>query len=235
MITEKQFIFNFSFFWRSLLPTSSLFVAKLNDEFYGRRLDHLNSIVDGRRRSFSSYVSFNLFADTVSKGLNLETMTDAEYRTLETSYRDRFRELAEQDWELYRELSAIELIETKEISRRLLHVFGDGDSVTPNPHFKGCGFLEDCYGDVIFEDTLYEIKMVERNFRLVDCKQLITYCALNYSSKQYHIQNVALFNPRNGKISKHNIDDFCFMISGKSSMSLFSEVIEFVSGGGVSR
>lgn len=120
--------------------------------------------------------------------------------------------------------------------------FGEGDMVqrrkvtmTVSPHFPGCGFVDESEGDLLIGNTLYEIKSADRNFRLVDFRQVLVYLALNTSARTYDIRSVGLINPRTGDYFEIKVDEFARSISGKHSTELFSEVISFVSGGGVSR
>lgn len=238
MISEKQFIFNFNFFWNSLLPTSSLFLSKINEDLYERRFDYLHSPITGRRRSFISYISFQLFTLASKQAIQLNEFQYDQYKLTEVQYINQFSELEEDDPEITAPLEIQEFYEAISLANRLYSYFSsvaNGNQLLTNPFFKGCGFLSNCIGDVIVNETLYEIKMVNRNFRIYDCKQILTYCALNYVSKQYPISNVALFNPRSGKLANFNIDDFCLTLSGKSSTFLFGEIVEFISGGGISR
>ncbi|WP_127575732.1 hypothetical protein [Paenibacillus barengoltzii] len=237
MISEKEFIFNFSFFWKSILPTSSLFLKKINDELYTKEYEYLNSGITGRRRSFISYVSFQIYVCFANKQYQEDQFTFETYKLIEPEYIKRFCELDSDDSEITLPLNVIEYEETMILAQRLYKFFSSNynNQIVTNPAFKGCGYLNNCYGDIIADDTLYEIKMVNRNFRIQDCKQLLTYSALNYATKQYQINNVALFNSRSGKLVKMNIDDFCLTLSGKSATFLFGEIIEFISGGGVSR
>lgn len=237
MISEKQFIFSFSFFWKSILPTSTLFLKKINGELYTRQYEYLHSNITGRRRSFLSYVSFQIYVAIANKQFDQDDFSFQVYKSIEAEFIKKFRELESEDPEITAPLDVTEFEETMILADRLNNFFSTtaNEQIITNPSFKGCGYLNNCYGDIIADDTLYEIKMVNRNFRIQDCKQLLTYCALNHATKQYKINNVALFNSRSGKLIKMNIDDFCLTLSGKSSTSLFGEIIEFISGGGVSR
>lgn len=237
MISEKQFIYNFNFFWNSLLPTSSLLIKKINEDLYVRQNEYLQSSITGRRRSYISFISFQLFTKATEELIALDNFPYVSYQMIEGIYIDQFSELEEDDPDITSPLKSFEYSEALILAQRLLAYFSkiSEGSITTNPAFKGCGFLNNCFGDTIVDETLYEIKMVNRNFRIQDCKQLLTYCALNYASKQYSISAVALYNPRSGKVATFKINDFCLLMSGKSSTVLFGEIIEFVSGGGVSR
>ena len=122
------------------------------------------------------------------------------------------------------------------IAERLRKFFKNGGrKVVVRPIFYGCGFIDTSEGDVIFGDTLYEVKTVERTFRSSDVRQVLTYAALNSGSGQYSISRFGLFNPRRGNYCELDLDDVCVGISGRPAQELFSIVIETISSGDISR
>ena len=111
----------------------------------------------------------------------------------------------------------------------------DGRKIITAPIFPGCGFVDRSFGDLLVGDTLYEVKSGDRNFRLMDVKQILVYLALNIISHSHDINYVGFVNPRVGIYYKLGISDFAYAISGKNMIQLLSDIIEFVSSGGVSR
>ena len=127
-------------------------------------------------------------------------------------------------------------VEIRELSGRLCREFlGPRMKSVIRPVFLGCGYIETSEADLICNGTFYEIKTVNRHFRGVDVRQVITYCALNFASKQFFIQNIGLFNPRSGLICDINMDEVCRGIAGVTSDELFATIIETVSSGETSR
>lgn len=240
MISEKQFVENYEFFWKSALPMTKFFLRKINLELTEMRDKFLDSGIYGRRRSFISQVGFIFFADSIKNKyeLKLESIPNGKLNEVQDKCKLQFNNYSNDEVNITAELDQNELVEAIELGFRMKQFFSTYqgiDNIVISPKFNGCGFLDNCYGDVLIDDTLYEIKMVNRNYRANDCKQLMVYCALNYMSNQYAITNVALYNPRLGKHFKTEINQFCLMISGKSSSELFGEIIDFVSGGGISK
>lgn len=92
------------------------------------------------------------------------------------------------------------------------------------PKFSGLGKLNTCEGDVFADGTLYEVKAGGRPFRSLDLRQLILYLTLNRFSGQYDIQNLGLYNPRQGFhfLIPHN--EFSMHFSGLSSEELCHRV-----------
>ena len=102
-----------------------------------------------------------------------------------------------------------------------------------NPLFNGCGIIKNCYGDVIADCDLFEIKATKKFFEPKDIRQLLTYCALNYNNKKFNIKNVGIYNPKIGQYFKINIDDLCLLVSGKDSTYVFNEILNFISSYGI--
>ena len=87
------------------------------------------------------------------------------------------------------------------------------------PYFKGCGLIDECFGDVIMGDTLYEIKSVSGNFIMEHFKQVFVYFALNYISKNYSLKNIAIYNPRKDLCFKIPIRISSFTFKGTATIS----------------
>lgn len=60
------------------------------------------------------------------------------------------------------------------------------------PKFAGCGEIMAAEGDLIVGQTLYEIKAGNRPFRILDLRQVLTYCALNSLQPISTINEIAL-------------------------------------------
>lgn len=96
-----------------------------------------------------------------------------------------------------------------------------------SPAFSGCGAISSCFGDVLTNDSLYEIKSGEREFRSSDIKQLLVYTTLNFSKHNNSIKNIALLNPRLGKAVSLDLKDSIEIASGKCATDAFYELINF--------
>jgi hypothetical protein len=97
------------------------------------------------------------------------------------------------------------------------------------PRFAGCGLVEACDGDVFAEATLIEVKAGDRNYRSIDLRQVLTYCALNFASKQRDIASVCLVNPRRGVYFLRSLDQICGAISGHSEATVLAAIVEYLS------
>lgn len=70
-----------------------------------------------------------------------------------------------------------------------------------DPSFDGLGFLNSAEGDILFGDSLIEVKAGYRNFSVNDIRQLLVYLTLNHYSRSPHeINKVELYNPRMGAV-----------------------------------
>ena len=89
--------------------------------------------------------------------------------------------------------------------------------------------FQQCKADVLFGETLYDIKAGDRDFRLVDVRQLITYCALNHAVSNYTINKVGVVNPRLGVFFNVGVDELVEGMTGTSAVELFEEITTFLS------
>jgi len=102
------------------------------------------------------------------------------------------------------------------------------ETLTIQPRFKGCGILNSCYGDFLCDDCLYEVKMVDRNLRSVDLRQILIYCALNYQSRQFKINTACVINPRRGIAFRFDLENLAQRIARKNSAELFHQISDFL-------
>lgn len=121
------------------------------------------------------------------------------------------------------------------ITLRLLAFFPLGKSKIIRPKFQGCGFINACEGDVIFNNHLFEIKAGDRTFRVSDLRQLLTYAALAHASGNLEFSRIGLFNPRTGLSWSKSIDDVCLSISGLRSNDVLPKIVDQMLFGSVSR
>jgi hypothetical protein len=135
-------------------------------------------------------------------------------------------QLAEHEWQ-----------QANELRWRLSTFFDERRSgnLVMFPKFKGCGLLDECAGDVLTGQTLYEVKAGGRFFRSIDLRQLLIYSMLNWRGGTYEIKNVGMFNPRVGIYYEAELSEVCYQVSGKSADELFTDMSQVVSGSDFSR
>lgn len=239
MISEKTFASTYNSVWQELIPTGEGFVRLMN--LARLHFDNpIKSNSDPKRRALINELAFLLFKTSAETGKTLEEIFKSEesrdqignqgvtfIQRFKGSNDDKASETTDDEWR-----------ESLEISKRFrvfLRYQEIGAQINTAPSFQGCGFIDDCAGDVLVGDTLYEVKAGDRPFRLVDVRQAVVYLALNHVSAKYQINHVGFVNTRLGTYYKVKATQFAFGISGKSLIELLSEIIDFISSGGVSR
>ena len=235
VIGASRFAGVYGSFWRSVTPTIDLFVRKVNIELYERVDNPCDYQVDPIRSALVAETAFALFdehsrndGDRVRFFERFVTQATAEAR----------RRLARLNAEgIGDDLNPNELSAVQELFRRLSSFFVDrhGMELVVRPEFPGCGFVDRSEGDVIYGDALFEIKAVDRNFRSIDIKQLITYAALNHKSRSYLFRDIGIFNPRRGTEFRMGLDDVCMEVSGISAIELLEIIAYSIASGEVSR
>lgn len=223
-----------------MTPTCDLFVRKLNLELYERVFPPMNSGVSPVRRALLNEIAFGLLRLTVARARarNDNPILQQEVDSVVSQARARVASLEADPTILDTALSTQEKQDYAEQTRRLNRMLvagADPASILMDPPFPGCGILDNCRGDLVRGQTLFEVKAGDRSFRSVDVRQLITYAALNYQSKAYSIERVGLVNPRLGVRFETELEVLCKEVSGRSAPDLLSDLIYSLSSGDASR
>jgi len=101
------------------------------------------------------------------------------------------------------------------------------ESIYFKPCLKGYSFIPDLVADILIDDTLYEIKTVNRNFKSSDLKQLFLYLALKQTSKSENWKYAGLYNPRKGTYCKFSVKKIVYDLSGgKTPNEAFENLLE---------
>lgn len=238
MIDASAFASKHNAFWTLYAPTSEHFVRRLNLEFCERFCVPMVKQDIEVRRALVAELGFSLFVEQERLKL-LEprrAMTEENFNLAWADTQRVLRPLMSAPYDIGSGLTETEKIEVTDIQMRLEHFFQSRKrTIKSRPQFLGCGYVDMSEGDIISDKTLFEIKTVDRTFRSIDIRQLISYCALNHVSGQYDIKNLGLFNPRRGTFVEYEIDDVTLEISGRSSQDLFDIIVEAISSGDISR
>lgn len=221
MISETSFSRGYSSFWLEHTPWLSDFVSSINQGIVERVFIPLGDIDDPKFRSANNVIAFTLFKNKYSYGIN--------------NINDSFEE-AEMVLKYYPrngldkyQLNKVNKSAINKLCDRLLKFYSK-KSLVFNPKFAGCGILENCEGDVHFDNTLVEVKAGDRGFSPIDVRQLIVYSALNWlSSKPYSILEIELFNPRQGLFWNENIEDLILTVSSLPMEDLFDSMGKYLS------
>lgn len=238
MISEKKFASLFNSFWQELIPTGEAYVRAMNMAKLHFNIP-MDSQSDPSRRGIINEIGFLLFASSVKNSVNLNLVYNS----------NELEKVSSQAWMLaqnYQREGDSEIIsptqqeqaEGLQIAKRIEEYFYEmepNETIFPSPMFSGCGYIDSCAGDLLVGNTLYEVKAGDRAFRLSDVKQVLVYLALNSSIAKYNILNVGFLNPRVGIYYKVSVSEFSVAISGKNSVELLVDIVDYISSGGVSR
>lgn len=235
MITASQFARQYASTWAVLTPMSEEFVRHVNGAWCERIYTPIRSKVSRYRRALVNEIAFQIFANKArtgrSSGLNeLEEEVDIIFQKIIKN--ERWAWLSDTN-----ELNDLERQEIDALAQRLRYFFLRDASVGLqfNPPFRGCGIIENAFGDVIKGDTLYEVKASGRFFRSVDLRQLLIYSALNKEAGTYQFTDIGMYNPRIGIYYQGKLSEVCYEVSGRSGEELLGDIIERAAGSDISR
>lgn len=235
MISETTFSGSYTSIWKSIAPTLDVFVRRANLNLYERVFPPLKSEVSPSRRAFVNELSFSVFCEVHADKINGEPIKSLAGYVVETSNSVMERLFVADGANVNLPISRAETKDIDHQVRRLIDFFSNFKIVKTCPFFNGCGIIDNCRGDVLADDILYEIKAGERNFRSIDFHQIITYCALNYAANGHTIEQVGLFNPRVGISFIISLEEISLEISGKQAPDLMADVVLAISSGEISR
>jgi len=230
VISEKQFAISHAPFWHQLLPMAEEYVRTRNREL-GRFAPPLASTLPSDTRGVVNELGFRLFVAGLAhpgpiRALPTETVEGCVRGSLR-----HIRGLREHGRTPVPDPTPEQIRESGTLAERLGVFFRKAvqEPVVPFPVFRGCGWLDECAGDIFAERTLFEVKAGDRNFRSIDLRQVLTYCALNFASKTYEILRVCLVNPRLGLFLEEPIERLCRELAGLPLTEVLSEIVQFVS------
>ena len=233
MITELAFIRSYNTFWRSLFPGSENYIRLINSSLGLRFADHLDILDIAKRRALINGIGFSLFEMKVKKSITLKTIENFKTndKFLEKISLNEKKILSDIMTEevLADNINNEELEIIKSIAQRLILEYSFKKTLKVRPKLKGCGILFETNGDIIYEETLTEVKSGDRSFSVQDIRQLYVYLALNYESKEFDLQQIELCNPRTGILWRENIEIVSENIGGCSSTEIYNEIINFLS------
>jgi hypothetical protein len=231
VISERKLVSSHSSFWRNAMPMADAFVRQMNRTLT-RVVPPCNSAFKGIRNSLISELSFRLYSHVCNDQISFsellgdsKTVGDMENEVCRYISRLERSEVTLPSMNFAEINEAVSLAKNLKI---LMTYANPGKSVLTRPNFIGCGIVDDCEGDMIVGTTLYELKNVERDFRLADIRQLLTYCSLNHASGQKDIDTVGLINARSGLTYKINVNRLSFLVAGVSANELFGDVIRYI-------
>ena len=226
MISEKQFAASHPGFWDALLPFAEPYVRtkNLNAKRFEASLVSINSPVDV---ALINEVAFELFILSDSMECQPGSLPEEVVRHAINNvvgYVGAFHQPAGPR----PKLTKAGLQEAQRIARRLATFFAPHKPLTSRVGFPGCGWLDHAEGDVLSGSTLFEIKGGARTFRAVDYRQLLIYCALDFSSGSKAIDRICLLNPREGIYIEESVDVLCQRIAGAGAVDILADIVHYI-------
>lgn len=231
MSTEKDLAIAHPGFWRTTLPLSESFVRRMNRALERYATPMISMSLAGRR-GLVNEAAFQSFAAAA--------VLNKEVGALEPSERELAWTRAATHVRTMRQFAQSpvdatpgegELRESAMLAQRIADFFGSGEfeRIVVQPAFLGCGWLDETRGDVLADETLFEVKAGERHFRSVDIHQLLVYCAQNFATKAVSISRIGLINPRVGVFATFDLDELCNECAGGPAADVMHEILQYVS------
>jgi len=232
MISERKLISSHSSFWQAVLPMGAAFVRTMNTDL-SRFAPPRPSVLPATRNAFISELGFRIYAATIDGAIDLgadQLANDRRVLSLAEGVQTYIAQLEGNT--RYGPMDELERQESIALAKRLerfVNLQEADKEIVISPPFNGCGIVDDCEGDLLIGTRLYEVKNVERDFRLVDIRQLICYCALNRASRRHAIDSVGLVNARRGVFYRIDFNYLCLAVAGMTAPDLCAEVTNFIS------
>jgi hypothetical protein len=246
LISETAFAQSHSSTWRTLAPTTDLFVRKINLQLRQRVYKPLKSMVAPTRRAFVNEIGFDIFSKAITNRRKRNLFEQAFVNVFEEAFVAdaissartticRIERIRQEDVPEPNEEERLDYLNQSDRLYSFFRKISIGAEIEISPRFVGCGIIDTCFGDVYFDETLFEVKAGDRSFRSVDIRQLLTYAALNKAASARHLNKLGLFNPRTGISCTFGLDELCLEVAGRPSEELLMEIIRVISSGDISR
>lgn len=242
MISERRLATDFQGFWEDLLPLLTPAFVKVFNEAYmmqltdnvgipladipiGDNVHHLDLVAElafntaklswEQQRSTQATLKDDVMRNAA---FNASLSLLRQYQNVITTVPN----LSQDEW-----LEAASLADMYEV---FLRRWGPEAVVEFSPLIPGAGFLSSCYGDLSINETLFEVKTVNRNIAGKDIRQLIVYLALQAASGKRRWISGGFFNPRRATWYQFSVDHLIYRTSGgRVTSEVFQELIDFLS------
>lgn len=238
MVTEKSFALFHTAFWHRATPLLTDAVRQLNGAC--QRFCAPMVTASHADRGLVNESAFRLFVAASALGVSptavvgpaLEACCEDAYNFI-----SRFREHSRAS---IKPLTSSDLQEVRELATRTAWLFDwlvaegyapAGSVGTTQPHFRGCGWVDACDGDVLYSGILCEIKAGQRRFIGRDLRQLLIYVALHDLAPDGLLHSVCLCNPRLGSAAVVDVEALCQRVAGVSRGELVDEIVAYMSEG----
>jgi len=231
MISERDLAEKFTDIWKQHFPLLTASYMKLFNEAKPKTINQeiITNHSEEIRYDLVSQLAFNIVEKVSSRKIEY---TDA---WKEKKLKPIIEQTASEIWRngnlTYEDINLLEpeKIDCQKICNNIFEFLNKTTikSSSFKPKFSGYGIISDLIGDLEIDDTLYEIKTVQRNFRSSDLKQLIIYLALSHVKGNKTWKYAGLYNPRKGIYCKFKVEKLIYDISaGKSTSESFKSLLD---------
>lgn len=230
MISEKQFAISHAAFWHQLFPMAEEYV-RIRNQSLNEFLSPLTTVLLPRTRAVVNEIGFRLFVASLQfRRIISSVPSDA----IDACVRDgllHIRFMRENGRKPVLDPGAKEIDEARVLAERLVVFFNrvTKSTLVGFPAFAGCGWVDDCSGDVLAGGTLFEVKAGERLFRSIDLRQILIYAALDFAAKTFGIVNVCLVNPRIGVFWHEPLEHLCQNLAGRHAPEVLGDIVDYMS------
>lgn len=230
MISEKRFALSHVSFWRQLLPMSEEYVRTRNRSL-GRFTPPLASFLPADTRGIVNELGFRLFVASSSTGRFVGSLSEQVIDSCAQVALQHIRRMREYGRKPIQYPDSRQVEEGIALAERLVDFFGRFTAfpLQPLPLLPGCGWIDDCEGDVLSGRTLFEVKAGQRSLRAIDLRQVLIYSALDFAAKMFGIVHICLVNPRTGLFFFEPVEQLCQNLAGRSATDVLGEIVEYIS------
>ena len=217
MISERDISEKFSTIWKQHFPLlTPNFIRVFNETQISSINRNQVIVLEEVRYDLVSEAAFNLAELAfISKQTSAEAFVEEEQlKILEITAKSIWKSGNYTENDLF--ISDIEKQEIVLIADNTLEFIEKlgRQEVLFKPQVKGYSFIPDLVADISIDDSLFEIKTVNRNFKSSDLKQLFIYIALRQVSEKENWKYAGLYNPRKGTYCKFNIKSLIYNLTG---------------------
>lgn len=230
MTSEKRLASSHTGFWNALLPMEEPYIRAHNTRV--RQFAHeMLSLIPAAQRGVVNECAFLIFVVGLRGSVNPVNLDEGQLMRCADDAFGRVSRLSAFARVSPQPLTEAAVREAQMLAMRLTSYFSSRPEhlFTPMPVFPGCGWLDEAEGDVLGDRTLFEIKAGERQFRGIDIRQVLCYCALGFSAKAYDINSFCLINPRFGTYFEDTLENLCWRTAGMSAAAVLGEIVNYVS------
>lgn len=229
MISPAKFAKDYASFWNALFPMADALVRTINlnyERFAPEKEGKFGS--DPRRRGLLNEAGFELarLEWPESKKLRTELIHVAFGAAAQTLLRlDANADVSPPTGD---EWGEVEFLANRLL--RFCRTQGGATEISFAPLVRGCGFVDGGRADLLIDSVVCEVKSGDRNFRVIDLRQAMTYSALLDLDKVGQVSGICLLNPRRGVFYKASCNDICITAGGATAADCFSRMTSFICG-----